>query len=106
MEPEWIQAFIDGERSFQFLISDSLNRGKSYLQVYSRLEIVQHSHDIKFLAAINKYFSEGYLKPQYNITSIEAAIQKYLVVWVDIFPLIIQLLLLLEINILCEHKNT
>ncbi len=56
LEPEWIQAFIDGEGSFQFLTSDTVNRGKSYLQVYSRLEIAQNSHDIKLLAAIIKIF--------------------------------------------------
>ena len=73
LEPEWVQAFIEGEGSFQFLMSNTVNRGRPYFQVYSRLEIAQSSHDIKLLAGIQKFFNLGYLKPIYDITSLESA---------------------------------
>ena len=70
LEPEWIQAFIDGEGSFQCRIANHMNRGKPLLSVAHTLEIAQHSHDVKVLDAIKLYFGYGYLKPKYNISSL------------------------------------
>lgn len=72
MKPEWVQAFIDGQGSFQFLISNTTNRGKPYLQVYARLEIGQSNHDVKLLISIQNFF-KGYIKPKYDYTNMEAA---------------------------------
>jgi hypothetical protein len=41
------------------------------LQVNNRLEIAQNSHDVKVLEAIKLFFDCGYLKPKYDINSIE-----------------------------------
>lgn len=70
---EWVQAFIDGEGSFQFLISNSVNRGKPYLALSHTLEIAQSNHDILLLNAFVKFFGCGYLKPKYDINNIDCA---------------------------------
>lgn len=70
---EWVQAFIDGEGSFQFRIADAVSRGKSYVSLNPTLEIGQSNHDIKLLKAFVDFFGHGYLKPKYDIDSIEAA---------------------------------
>jgi len=70
LKPEWIQAFIDGEGSFQCRIGDHINRGKTILSIAHTLEIAQNSHDVKVLDAIRLYFGHGYLKPKYDITSL------------------------------------
>jgi len=75
LEPEWIQAFIDGEGSFQCRIANHMNRGKPLLSVAHTLEIAQHSHDVKVLDAIKLYFGYGYLKPKYNISSLNESKQ-------------------------------
>ena len=67
--PEWLQAFIDGEGSFQCSILNTTNQNKPYLNVNLTLEIAQSSHDIKVLSAIRNYFAIGYLKPKYDINS-------------------------------------
>ena len=73
INPSWLQAFIDGEGSFQFTFTQTTNRGKPYLASYSCLEIAQSSHDIKLLASIKQYFDGGYLKPKYDIWKLEQA---------------------------------
>lgn len=66
LKSEWVQAFIDGEGSFQFYIP---NKDKSSLQ--SRLEVSQHSHDVKVLFWIKEFFNgEGFLKPKFDINSL------------------------------------
>lgn len=67
---EWVQAFIDGEGSFQFNIINTKNRGKSYLALNSTLEVAQHSHDVKVLSWIKKFFNKGYLKPKFDINNL------------------------------------
>lgn len=70
---EWVQAFIDGEGSFQFRIADAVSRGKPYVSLTPTLEIGQSNHDIKLLKAFVDFFGHGYLKPKYDINSLEAA---------------------------------
>ena len=41
--------------------------------MYSRLEVGQNSNGVKLLAGIQKYFNQVFLKPQYDITKLEAA---------------------------------
>lgn len=71
LKPEWIQAYIDGEGSFQSRISDQINRGKPLLSIAYTLEIAQNTHDIKVLDAIRLYFGTGYLKPKYDIKCLQ-----------------------------------
>jgi hypothetical protein len=71
---EWLQAFRDGEGTFQFLMSNSVNRGKPYLVTYSTLEIAQSSHDIKLLEQIRLYLGAGYIKPKYDIFNYKSAV--------------------------------
>lgn len=73
IEASWLQAFIDCEGSFQFLISDTFNRNKPYLAVQPTLEIAQNSHDIMLLEAIKQFFGIGYLKPKFDTYSLEKA---------------------------------
>jgi len=73
IKAEWLQAFIDGEGSFQFLMYNTVNRGKPYLVTYFTLEIAQSSHSVRFLEAIKLYLAAGYLKPKYDIFSLKAA---------------------------------
>jgi len=70
---EWVQAFIDGEGSYQFRIADAVSRGKPYVSLAPTLEIGQSNHDIKLLKAFVDFFGHGYLKPKYDINSMEAA---------------------------------
>jgi hypothetical protein len=73
IKAEWLQAFIDGEGTFQCSIVDKVNRNKPYLSVNLTLEIAQNSHDVEILNAIKSYFAVGYLKPKYDISSLDAA---------------------------------
>nr|QCW06967.1 hypothetical protein [Drechslerella brochopaga] len=70
---EWVQAFIDGDGSFQFGIADAVSRGRSYVALTPTLSISQSSHDIKLLNAFVSFFGCGYLKPKYDIKSLEEA---------------------------------
>jgi len=70
---EWVQAFIDGEGSFQFGISNTVNRGKAYTALAPTLEIAQSNHDILLLNAFIQFFGCGYLKPKYDISDLQAA---------------------------------
>jgi hypothetical protein len=97
---EWVQAFIDGEGSFQFGITNTVNRGKPYLALTHTLEIAQSNHDILLLNAFIQFFGCGYLKPKYDINDLNAAknsrivnrliINQYSVVteFLDKYPLI------------------
>lgn len=71
LAPEWIQAFIDGEGSFQCRITDKVNINSKYIAVNPTLEIAQKSHEVFLLNAIISYMSIGYLKPKYDITSLK-----------------------------------
>uniref|UniRef100_UPI0023D865BD hypothetical protein n=1 Tax=Gonatophragmium mori TaxID=2966219 RepID=UPI0023D865BD len=66
----WLQAFIDGEGSFQCNTSNTFNKGKPYQVVNNTLEIAQNSHDVFLLEAIILYLGHGYLKPKYDITKL------------------------------------
>lgn len=70
LKPEWVQAFIDGEGSFQCRIADVTNAGRNYVSVNPTLEIAQSSHDVEVLNAIKNFFGLGYLKPKYDIKSL------------------------------------
>lgn len=72
LESEWVQAFIDGEGSFQFGIANTVNRGKGYIALTPTLEIAQSNHDIGLLNAFVQFFGCGYLKPKYDINDIHA----------------------------------
>ena len=71
LKPEWVQAFIDGEGTFQCRITDVRNKEKSYICVNPTLEIAQSSHDVEVLNGIKNFFGLGYLKPKYNIKSLD-----------------------------------
>ena len=71
LKPEWVQAFIDGEGTFQCIISDVNNKEKNYVSVNPTLEISQSSHDVEVLNGIKNFFGLGYLKPKYNIKSLD-----------------------------------
>jgi len=70
---EWVQAFIDGEGSFQFGVVNTTNRGKPYLSLTATMEVAQSSHDVSILKAFVKFFGCGYLKPKYDINDMDAA---------------------------------
>jgi hypothetical protein len=71
---EWVQAFIDGEGNFQFGIADAVSRGKPYVALTPTLSISQSSHDVRLLNAFISFFGGcGYLKPKYDIYSLDAA---------------------------------
>ncbi len=69
---EWVKAFIDGEGSFQFGISNTVNRGKPYLSLAPTLEVAQSNHDVLLLNALVQFFGCGYLKPKYDIYDLDA----------------------------------
>jgi len=71
LKPEWVQAFIDGEGIFQCRIADMKNKGSNYISVNPTLEIAQSSHDVEVLNGIKNFFGLGYLKPKYNIKSLD-----------------------------------
>jgi hypothetical protein len=71
LDPNWIQAFIDGEGSFQFGIADRISRGSAYVATTPTLEIGQNTHDVKVLDLIKQYFEAGYIKPKFDISILE-----------------------------------
>lgn len=73
LNPNWLQAFIDGEGSFQFGIADRISRGSPYVATTPTLEIAQNTHDVKVLDLIKQYFEAGYIKPKFDISSLEEA---------------------------------
>ncbi len=73
LDPNWIQAFIDGEGSFQFGIADRISRGSKYIATTPTLEIAQNTHDVKVLDLIKQYFEAGYIKPKFDINNLEEA---------------------------------
>lgn len=70
---EWVQAFVDGEGSFQFGIANATSRGKPYIALTPTLEIAQSNHDVKLLQALVQFFGFGYIKPKYDFSDIGAA---------------------------------
>lgn len=74
LRSEWVQAFIDGEGTFQCRIADTISRNSKYVSVNPTLEIAQRSHDVFVLKAIIEYFGIGYLKPKYDIFSLKDSI--------------------------------
>lgn len=71
LKPEWIQAFIDGEGTFQCRIAETISRNSTYVAVNPTLEIAQNSHDVFLLNGIIKYYGIGYIKPKYDIFSLK-----------------------------------
>lgn len=70
---EWVQAFMDGESTFQFGIADAVSRGRPYVALTPTLSVSQSSHDVRLLRAFISFFSCGYLKPKYDFSSLDAA---------------------------------
>ena len=68
LNPEWIQGFIDGEGTFQ---ANVINKKSGGINVTFTLEIAQHSRDVFVLKAIIDYLGVGYLKPKYDIASLD-----------------------------------
>lgn len=91
---------MDGEGSFQFGIADAVSRGKPYVSLTPTLSISQSSHDVKLLNAFISFFGCGYLKPKFDIVSLEdtkasRSVSRYLVnqhavivEFVDKFPML------------------
>ena len=75
LKSEWVQAFIDGEGTFQCRIADTISRNSKYVSVNPTLEIAQKSHDVFVLKAIIEYFGIGYLKPKYDIFSLKDSLK-------------------------------
>lgn len=75
LDKAWVQAFIDGEGTFQCRIAETKSRNSTYIAVNPTLEIAQNTHDIKVLDSIKKFLGAGYLKPKYNITSLEECLK-------------------------------
>ena len=75
LKSEWVQAFIDGEGTFQCRIADTISRNSKYVSVNPTLEIAQKSHDVFVLKAIIEYFGIGYLKPKYDILSLKDSLK-------------------------------
>ena len=75
LKSEWVQAFIDGEGTFQCRIADTISRNSKYVSVNPTLEIAQRSHDVFVLKAIIEYFGIGYLKPKYDIFSLKDSLK-------------------------------
>jgi hypothetical protein len=73
LKSEWIQGFIDGEGSYQSEISFGKNNNLNVLINFS-LQIKQNSHDVAVLNAIKEFFGYGYLKPKYNIRSLDDSV--------------------------------
>lgn len=71
LDPHWLQAFIDGEGSFQFGIATRISRGRPYMATTPTMEIGQNTHDVIVLKWIKEYFEAGYLKPKFDISNIE-----------------------------------
>jgi hypothetical protein len=74
VDPHWLQAFIDGEGSFQFGIATRISRGRPYVATTPTLEIGQNTHDVLVLKWIKDFFEAGYLKPKFDISNIEEAL--------------------------------
>ena len=68
---EWLQAFIDGEGSFQFSMSHTFNRNKKVWTAYCSLEITQSNYSIIILDAIKQHLGVGSLKPSYDISDLD-----------------------------------
>lgn len=84
LKNEWVQAFVDGEGCFQCGIGVHKNRDKTRLAITNTLEIAQNTHDVKVLESIRLFFGKGYLKPKYDITSLNEckkvrSVSKYIV---------------------------
>jgi len=73
LNSEWVQAFVDGEGSFQFGIANAISRGKPYIALTPTLEIAQSNHDVWILKALAEFFGFGYIKPKYDISSMVEA---------------------------------
>jgi len=65
----WIQTFIDGEGMFYNYIYE--NKQQNRIIIDSSLEIAQGNHDVFILLAIKNFFDGGYIKPKYNVNSID-----------------------------------
>jgi len=57
LKPEWVQAFIDGEGSFQCGINP--NRNKDGFLINNTLEVKQRTSDVKLLESLMPFFGGG-----------------------------------------------
>jgi len=125
LKPEWVQAFIDGEGTFQCRIADVTNEGNSYVSVNLTLEIAQSSHDVEVLNYIKNFLGVGYLKPKFNIKSLDESkkhrsvsrlvINQYKIVigFIDKYPMLTRKHLdymdwkkIIELKLNNDHKTT
>ncbi|CAO1639666.1 unnamed protein product (mitochondrion) [Sympodiomycopsis kandeliae] len=99
IQPNWLQGFIDAERTFQFDMGESNSRGKPYIRANPTIEIRQSNHDVIVLEIIKKYLRRGFLKPKFNIidfteTIVSRAVSRYvrndesaIIKFIDEYPL-------------------
>lgn len=71
LQPEWVQAFVDGEGTFYPYVALKKSRNKTYQGVDLSLEIGQASHDVGVLASLVKFFNGGFVSPKCDITSLD-----------------------------------
>jgi len=72
LNPNWVQAFVDGEGSFGTLITKSDLTSK--IVTRNRLSISQSTHDYAILKALKEFFNAGNLQPvSNNIDTLEKA---------------------------------
>jgi len=116
----WVQTFIDGEGMFYNYIKTDDNK----VTVDSSMEIAQANHDVLVLLAIKQFFNGGYIKPKYNMSSINECLNsrsvnrfiirdtKNIIDFVNNYPLLTRKQLdfldwkeIVELKNKGEHKN-
>lgn len=85
VSPFWVQAFLNGEGTFYFYLGERIRENGRITKIASpTLEICQNTFDIKVLTLLpsgsphfvngsKDFFEQGYLKPKFDINSIEQA---------------------------------
>ena len=82
LSPFWVQGFLDGEATFYIHLAPVQSQLEDYINVNKEeaindsicnpsLEVAQNSHDVAILLALKNFFKGGYLKPKYNVNSLE-----------------------------------
>ena len=74
LQPEWVQAFVDGEGTFYPYVAIKKTPRSTYQGVDMTLEVGQASHDIAVLASLQAFFNGGYVSPKCEIGNIEAVL--------------------------------
>jgi len=71
---QYVQGFVDAEGYFGCYIGQPGQRGRPTTIVTCTLEIAQATHEVLLLHAIIVYLGLGYLKPSYDIYSLDAVL--------------------------------